>query len=358
MSSSPPGRPPRLTCRNCGASLSGPYCAQCGQHDVDYHQSFGHLTEDLLENLFHFEGKFFVSVAWLLAQPGRLTNEFNAGRRQSQLHPLRFYIFVSVMFFLGVTLLNHGHLFPYDAKKTDEEIRMGVERTLKADAEAKAQGGTRLTEEKKQDRARRIQNGTKGWVDGREVAEAIDQAQAAKEKKAAEKPDGAIPLKVTKVRIDQNSDLGQRFMKRVTSGEFTFSKFAEALEHRAPTLLFLGVPVFALLLKLLYFRSRRYYIEHLIFSLHLHTWVFLAWMVSHGWLQLAALGPAWITSVLGYAVSFWLVWYFLASFRAVYHQGWIKTGVKTGLLVFTYLMSLTLMFGVFAAGTFYWLAME
>ncbi|HUR60533.1 MAG TPA: DUF3667 domain-containing protein, partial [Opitutaceae bacterium] len=114
-----PASPPRL-CQNCAAPLRGPYCAKCGQHDVDYHRSFHHLTHDLLENLFHFEGKFFASVAWLLAKPGKLTAEFNAGRRQSQLNPLRFYIFVTVLFFLGVHLLNHGHIFDFDRKHVDQ----------------------------------------------------------------------------------------------------------------------------------------------------------------------------------------------------------------------------------------------
>ncbi len=114
-----PAAPPRV-CQNCGAPLTGPFCAACGQQDVDYHRGFHHLFHDLAENLFHFEGKFFVTVAWLLAKPGRITLEFIAGRRASQLNPLRFYIFVSVLFFLGLSLLNHGHLIDIPRKEVDE----------------------------------------------------------------------------------------------------------------------------------------------------------------------------------------------------------------------------------------------
>ena len=117
--SADPTAPPRL-CQNCSAPLTGPYCAACGQHDVDYHRGFHYLFHDLLENLFHFEGKFFVTVAWLLAKPGRITLEFIAGRRASQLNPLRFYIFVSVLFFLGLSLLNHGHLIDIPRKAVDD----------------------------------------------------------------------------------------------------------------------------------------------------------------------------------------------------------------------------------------------
>lgn len=348
--------PLHAQCQNCGAPLAGPYCAQCGQHDVDYHRSFGHLTEDLLENLFHFEGKFFVSVAWLLAKPGRLTNEFNAGRRQSQLHPLRFYIFVSVLFFLGVTLLNHGHLLPYNLKWADQEIQSNIRRSLQHGPDRGP--ATAVLQNNETDRRFKVRS--QGWVDGTAVIDVIGQAQekekAAAETKAAGPADTRGP--VTSVQIDQSKEMGRMLAKKLSSGELTLSGFTAELEHRAPTLLFLGVPVFALLLKVAYFRSRRYYIEHLIFSLHLHTWVFLAWMVSHGWLELASLGPAWFTSVLGYAVVFWMVWYFVCSFRTVYHQGWIKSALKSGVVTFIYLFVLASLFVGFAVGTLYWLTLE
>lgn len=339
MSSSPPAHPHRAQCQNCGAALAGPYCAQCGQHDVDYNQSFRHLAHDVLENLFHFEGKTFVSVAWLLAKPGKLTNEFNAGRRQSQLHPLRFYIFVSVLFFLGVTLLNHGHLFPYDTKATDQQFQQGVQSALKNGTPS----GTPLTAAQKQELAQRISADAQKGFSGPAVVEVAPAA-------------GKGPT--TKLSIDRRSEMGRRIAEKFSSGEITMSKFTAELEHRAPTLLFLGVPVFALLLKVLYLRSKRPYIEHLIFSLHLHTWVFLAWMVSNGWLRLAGFGPAWMTRLLGYAVFFWLVWYFVSAFRVVYHQSWIKSALKSALASLVYLFALLAMFIAFAAAMLFWLVTE
>jgi predicted amidophosphoribosyltransferase len=41
-------RPPLTHCENCGAPLSGPYCAQCGQAAIDYRRSFGHVFVDVL----------------------------------------------------------------------------------------------------------------------------------------------------------------------------------------------------------------------------------------------------------------------------------------------------------------------
>ncbi|MBS0631654.1 MAG: DUF3667 domain-containing protein [Verrucomicrobia bacterium] len=311
----PAGGPPRL-CQNCSAPLTGPYCAQCGQHDVDYHRSFHHLTHDLLENLFHFEGKFFASVAWLLARPGRLTNDFIAGRRISQLNPLRFYLFVSVLFFLGLSLLNHGHILDIDRRELDH---------LPIEAEKNTQ--------------------------------AAEQRAAAARPPA---PEGAAPAAkpASKLTVNRDSDLGRRISDKLMSGALKPSEITDAIEHRVPSLLFLGVPLFALLLKLAYWRQRRYYIEHLIFSLHLHTWGFLVAMVGSGYLRLAGFGPGWLAAGAGWALGLWAVWYLLASFRAVYAQGWGRTVLKAGLLALSHAFILALTATLLALGTLAWFAFE
>src|SRR5580698_10261012 len=89
----------RSNCQNCGAPLHGPYCAACGQHDVDYHRSLGPILEDSLEGMLHFDGKFFRTVRLLFTKPGFLTKEFIAGRRVSYTQPLRLYIFASLLYF-------------------------------------------------------------------------------------------------------------------------------------------------------------------------------------------------------------------------------------------------------------------
>src|SRR5690242_8697966 len=68
-------------CENCGTKLEGPFCHKCGQHDFEFHRSFRHVFLEALETLFHFEGKFFRNIVTLLFHPGRLTAEFNAGKR-------------------------------------------------------------------------------------------------------------------------------------------------------------------------------------------------------------------------------------------------------------------------------------
>jgi hypothetical protein len=63
---------------------------------------------------------------------------------------------------------------------------------------------------------------------------------------------------------------------RIYLGEKSFD---EVLLHNASRLIFLLIPFAAFLFKILYLRRRRFYYDHLIFSLHFHTVVFMLFIV-------------------------------------------------------------------------------
>src|SRR5947208_8395154 len=92
-------------CENCGAQLSGKYCAQCGQPAIDYRRSFRHVIVDVLDSFLNWDSKFFATLALLIVKPWRLTSEFLAGKRVRYLHPLRLYLLASILFFFAV---NYG----------------------------------------------------------------------------------------------------------------------------------------------------------------------------------------------------------------------------------------------------------
>src|SRR6266849_10482907 len=104
---------PLSHCENCGAQLTGRYCAQCGQAAVDYRRSFRHVIADVLDSFLNWDSKFFATLGLLITRPWRLTNEFLAGRRVRYVHPLRLYLLASILFFLGVNqLAKSAHLLP------------------------------------------------------------------------------------------------------------------------------------------------------------------------------------------------------------------------------------------------------
>ena len=104
---------------------------------------------------------------------------------------------------------------------------------------------------------------------------------------------------------------------------------------KVPTVLFLILPVFALLLKLLYVRRGWYYSEHLVFGLHTHAFAFVVFSVVA---LLLALAPS-VTAVRVVANSLLFLAipvYFLVAQKRVYGQGWVKTILKSLVLGWAY----------------------
>src|SRR6266513_213137 len=100
--------PPFTHCENCGASLSGHFCWQCGQAAIDYRRSFRHVIIDVLDSFLNWDSKFFATLGLLVVKPWQLTNEFLAGKRVRYLHPLRLYLLASILFFFAINYSARG----------------------------------------------------------------------------------------------------------------------------------------------------------------------------------------------------------------------------------------------------------
>src|SRR6266852_6481528 len=122
-------RAPLTHCENCGAQLTGRYCAQCGQAAVDYRRSFRHVIVDVLDSFLNWDSKFFATLALLIVKPWRLTNEFLAGKRVRYLHPLRLYLLASILFFFAVNYGARG--LHVDPSKVGPKDRAEIEADLK-----------------------------------------------------------------------------------------------------------------------------------------------------------------------------------------------------------------------------------
>ena len=87
-------------CKNCGAALAGHFCSNCGQPADVHLLSIKELIHEIAEGLFHSDSRLWRTLKCLWFKPGRLTQEFVAGRRMEYLPPFRLYLVVSVIFFL------------------------------------------------------------------------------------------------------------------------------------------------------------------------------------------------------------------------------------------------------------------
>ena len=109
------------------------------------------------------------------------------------------------------------------------------------------------------------------------------------------------------------------------------------------------IPLFALVLKILYIFKKRYYIEHLVFALHTHAFVFLSTLIIIGiglllnWKMPGNLTPV-VCTFLGISVLINL----LVAIRRVYKQNWFATLFKFALGSVIYLCVLVIAFAVTA----------
>jgi len=89
----------KTVCRNCGAALTGQFCAECGQKEVNLNPTMLDLVHEIWHELLHVDGKLLPSVRMLLTSPGALTLEHYAGRRARYISPMRLYLVSSILFF-------------------------------------------------------------------------------------------------------------------------------------------------------------------------------------------------------------------------------------------------------------------
>ena len=120
-------------CANCHYAFvpdePAEFCPRCGQQNHDVNIGFGHVAEEFLEGIFHFDGKVFRTAGLLLFKPGELTRRFLAGHRVPYVPPIRLYVFISFVFFF-VLSLQGGH-------GSGKPMREEVAKSLK---EARASG--------------------------------------------------------------------------------------------------------------------------------------------------------------------------------------------------------------------------
>lgn len=91
-------------CANCGAVLTGSFCARCGQHG-HVHRTAGALVHDILHGVFHFEGKFWTTLPKLALKPGELTRRYVHGERAKFVSPMAMFLFSVFLLFAVVANL-------------------------------------------------------------------------------------------------------------------------------------------------------------------------------------------------------------------------------------------------------------
>ncbi|PWU00561.1 MAG: hypothetical protein C5B52_08685 [Bacteroidetes bacterium] len=391
-------------CLNCSAEVLGRYCQNCGQENVEPKETVWHLVTHFFYDVTHFDGKFFSTVKFLLLKPGFLTAEYVKGKRLTYLHPIRMYVFTSAFFFLiFFSFIQPDESIHFGKKEerkkelaSKKEVRSELKSAL-ANEKDSAWSNAIRTSITKLDKsiapleAKVVADSVKDHEDDSTATEKWDSVaqKIPMQEKQKRLVDSAIKARKNNnkydtiqdnkgfIKIFGHSDIQSReaylmvqkelpdsardsYFKRAVKakmlgwqnkgkgqGDEVLSTVVEKFMHSFPQMLWVSLPLFALLLKFLYVRRKQfYYADHGIFSIHYYCAVFLMILIGylfsliHDWLGW------WIFTWINVGIGIYAWIYLYKAMRNFYKQGRAKTIVKffllnmMGLVVMTILMTI------------------
>lgn len=314
-------------CLNCGTVMKGPFCYYCGQPDRNFMRFFPALLRDLMEDLLDLDSRFMRTLKPLLFKPGRLTRDYMNGRRFRYAPPMRVYIFSSIAFFLLAALLSSNSISPEvhdgnfivitpDSEEDQKEIQEALD-NLPANVRDKIDVEQVLAEVHEEERM--------------ESRFDLDQISFNDEPWNRE----TNPVNISwfpgwlNDRINDEIEESPKKAEQINKNP---NLIVDKVFDILPATMFLLLPVVALIFKFWYLFAKRYYVEHLIFSLHNHSFIFvtlililLADQASDLFIAndypMAATGMGWLEVILG----IWIPFYLLISLRTVFRQNWFLT---------------------------------
>jgi hypothetical protein len=270
------------------------FCPTCGQRKVEVRISLRRMLLELLEDQLALNATLPRTVGALLFRPGHLTAEYVKGRIARYVPPFRLYLVSSVLFFVLLPLAADANLI------ADQVARDDAAQARRVAAPAPANTGGLPAPPVPPATPRENMDISIAWKDT-----------------------AAVPgwLKPLNRRLTRT---GER-LKSMPPGE-ALRALIVAMEENAPKGVFLMMPLFAFFLKVLYFRQKRYFVEHFVFALHVHSLAFV----------LSTVGMLFQFPLLLVTLALWQLVYVFVAMKRVYGQGIVRTFSKYLALGFAY----------------------
>ncbi|MBU8892471.1 MAG: DUF3667 domain-containing protein [Bacteroidales bacterium] len=221
-----------IICPNCGAGEVGKFCPNCGQSNKDFNRPLKEIIGDLLDSI-NLDIRLLNTLIPFFTKPGFLAQEYFEGKRKKYVPPMRMYILFSVLFF-------------FLAQFADFDDFEGI---------GKVNMDTPL--DSIQQKSNIVSNDTSNIVTFENLT-LTDREKIKKDVLAdTTLSEGIRKVVVGALNVTENSGL-----------------FQEKVLKYISYVLFLLMPVFALLLAMILWRSNKLYIKHLIFSINFHSFIF------------------------------------------------------------------------------------
>ncbi len=284
-------------CLNCGAEIKGKFCSNCGQENLDLHESFWNFMGHSVGHYFHFDSKFFNTLKPLITKPGQLSLDYLNGKRARYIQPVSLFIFISVIFFLVTPLFKQNNKIKAASIKIltpdTYPIRLKLDSSSKSDFDKKVfkkQFNKFLTFSPQQ---------KKITVDS---------------------------LKNILHRDSTNKDLNIYISKFTTENKIINfglgDNSSEFINHYGSKIYFLLTPIFGFFLMLNFRKNRKIYIEHVIYTLHFQSFVFIV-MFFDKFLSIIKIDI--FNTIISLIASVVILWYSFVSLKLFYKRSTPKT---------------------------------
>jgi hypothetical protein len=390
-------------CPNCGTDLQAgfEFCPHCGQENHDLRVPFRTFAYEFLESITHFDTKLWNTLKVIVTKPGRLTKDFVEGKRARYVHPARFYVFTSFIFFALLTLKvdreaeagrsvigtdeqpDDRRLALLSSVLPDSVLRVipwdGEDDPADPDASPGPYGRLRIPIDKPHYRATadRLRFPSEAVLDSLAAQADEDHDTLPGAREGLRKALALLPIadslnvcysvmigglsmslcdrseeaifrrdNLTDADVDEllgsDRDSVSWFERRMirSLGRMDIDSLAgrQRIGHVAVKTvsinMFILMPFTAVLLLWIFYR-KRYYWEHLIFSIHIHTIYFLFFIVL---LLLGFIIPGEWPFAVSLLVLLSLLTYLLISLRTVYAKPWGVTVLRFTLMAVPYLL--------------------
>lgn len=362
---------PEGVCANCGATLMGPVCHACGQHADLYKRPVWRLVGDGVSDMFALDGRVLRTLYELMAFPGRVTRDYLKGRRGRYIPPFRLYLIASLAFFLILPLVNPGGaMISYDPEgaqiareSLDEALAAGEMTPEDYRAAIQAIDALAVFDTRSRTTPPPVRAVTEEGEGAAPDARDADGSAPAQSDEAAAQDTPAEPDTENAAAFTFNMDEGlnpegieavrRAFLPEefglptdsVTGPRSARTFVADRIERLAsrpdrwaaeslawaPRIMFVMVPLFGVLLGLVYAWRRGFlYFDHLITALQFHAAIFIAMLVAMG--LSVVTGPGW--AVLAFFVYAHVYLYRLL--RLVYSTGRVQAVMRVAALDMSY----------------------
>ncbi len=326
-----------VLCGNCGAALAGKFCFACGQEDREVRRPFWRMLQQTFQAMFELDSRVYRSLFHLYTRPGFLSTEFLNGRRARYTPPLRMFLVLSISFFLIVSIVGTfaaiagvvpGSEGPVAAagENPGVSLRPGQQiREILADDDNA--GGSEENDLANLD------------IDPQEIRAALELVELP-----------FLPAATGERVRDYLVEQSVRNFTEAREAPLPFFRdfFIESLEY-VTVFMLLMMPLFALVLWLLFVFKRRYYVEHFILTLHNHSFLMITVYFLAATGIIAGRYPALESFVdwVDLLIVLWSFIYLYLSLKNFYGVGYIYSGLAYLAATAVYAVLLSLGFTLF-----------